>query len=233
MTGTKPTTDHHCRHLHAAGARGIGLCVWSGPEAASIAAQLVRLRQPLEHARAAAGRSCSTENSIRDAARIDEAVVTFFWCSALYIRREIWIEIDKRTARRWCWSCCWAAHLPWARDWPSRASSRSALFWPASSDLTQAEAVRGPRLTAQKIAYPRPPGPPQWRALSRRVAPVKQELVELIALARSLAKSDFLRRRREGDAASRDCQPHRRADAAAHGRLESLLALAAASSTTG
>ena len=37
------------------GRGGIGIVRLSGPEAASIATQLVRLRQPLEHATGAAG----------------------------------------------------------------------------------------------------------------------------------------------------------------------------------
>jgi len=52
MTGTKPTTDTIAAISTPPGRGGIGIVRLSGPEAASIAAQLVRLRQPLEHGRA-------------------------------------------------------------------------------------------------------------------------------------------------------------------------------------
>src|SRR5215472_13012554 len=58
------------------GRGGIGIVRLSGPEAASIAAQLVRLRQPLEHARARLADVLDESDS--NDRRIDDAVVTFF-----------------------------------------------------------------------------------------------------------------------------------------------------------
>src|SRR4051794_4691755 len=56
------------------GRGGIGIVRLSGPDARIIAEQLVRLRQPLEHARA------RLADVLEEAAeeRIDEAVITFF-----------------------------------------------------------------------------------------------------------------------------------------------------------
>src|SRR5580698_9547786 len=80
------------------GRGGIGIVRLSGPQAASIAAQLVRAHQPLKHARArladvvdmneAAGTTQQTAGAVPDAEGagnphtdfriIDEALVTFF-----------------------------------------------------------------------------------------------------------------------------------------------------------
>ena len=63
------------------GRGGIGIVRLSGPLAASIASQLLRLHQSLEHARARLAEVMDTE--VAQAARgestkIDEAMVTFF-----------------------------------------------------------------------------------------------------------------------------------------------------------
>ncbi|HXS78318.1 MAG TPA: hypothetical protein VN753_19220, partial [Terracidiphilus sp.] len=56
------------------GRGGIGIVRLSGPDSASIAAQLVRLRQPLEHSRARL--ALVLDETSND--QIDEAMVTFF-----------------------------------------------------------------------------------------------------------------------------------------------------------
>src|ERR1019366_3098637 len=78
------------------GRGGIGIVRLSGPEAASIAAQLVRLRQPLEHGRARLA-DVLDEGAGKDAerdslARIDEAVVTFFGAPNSYTAEDL-VEI--------------------------------------------------------------------------------------------------------------------------------------------
>src|SRR5277367_5585955 len=63
------------------GRGGIGIVRLSGPEAVSIAEQLVRLRAPLEHAHARLADVIDPDLSQQDArhnARIDEALVAWF-----------------------------------------------------------------------------------------------------------------------------------------------------------
>ena len=57
------------------GRGGIGIVRLSGPEAASIAAGLVRLRQPLEHGRARLAEVLDGPEEDAPATRIDEAIV--------------------------------------------------------------------------------------------------------------------------------------------------------------
>ena len=59
-----------------AGRGGIGIVRLSGPEASSIAVQLVKLRHPLEHSRARL--ADVLDDPANGDRRIDEAVVTFF-----------------------------------------------------------------------------------------------------------------------------------------------------------
>src|ERR1700684_3344404 len=74
---------------------------------------------------------------------------------------------------RWCLNCCCAAHSISARGWPNPANSRSAPFSPAASTSPRLK----PFAISSKRQHSTRRGP-----LSRRVAPVKQPLVELIAL---------------------------------------------------
>jgi tRNA modification GTPase len=73
------------------GRGGIGIVRLSGPQAASIAAQLVRLRQPLEHARARLA-NVLDDDSAGDSARIDEAVVTYLAAPNSYTSEDL-VEI--------------------------------------------------------------------------------------------------------------------------------------------
>ena len=59
----------------------------SGPQAASIAAQLVSLRQPLEHGRARLADVLDAADAAIDAGRIDEALVTYFAAPNSYTAR--------------------------------------------------------------------------------------------------------------------------------------------------
>jgi tRNA modification GTPase len=211
------------------GRGGIGIVRLSGPQAASIAAQLVRLRQPLEHARARladvldegskeqaaeperlAGEEheehftaaiapadgvespdspesvCGQEpasaaqagRSRASAARIDEALVTFFGAPHSYTAEDV-VEIAAHGSpvvlelllRR-------ALELGARLAEPGEFTQRA--FLAGRLDLTQAEAVRD-LIEAQTLTQARQAASQLGGALSRRVRPSKQALVELIA----------------------------------------------------
>ncbi len=149
----------------------------SGPQAAEIGTQLVRLRQPLEHARTRLADVLDAESE--DAERIDEAVVTYFAAPNSYTGEEL-IEIAAHGSpivldmllRR-------ALELGARLAEPGEFTQRA--FLAGRIDLTQAEAVRD-LIDAQTLTQARTAASQMGGALSRRVGPVKQELVELIAL---------------------------------------------------
>ncbi len=168
------------------GRGGIGIVRLSGARAAEIAAQLVCLRQPLEHGRArladvleGKGLNGSDESSGREPGRIDEALVTWFAAPNSYTAEDV-VEI--------------AAHgspvvlellLRRALDLGARLAEPGEFtlraFLACRLDLTQAEAVRD-LIEAQTLTQARQAASQMGGALSRRVAPAKQGLVELIAL---------------------------------------------------
>ena len=157
------------------GRGGIGIVRLSGPQSASIATQLVRLRHPLEHGRARLADVLDAGN----AERIDEAVVTFFAAPNSYTVEDV-VEIAAHGSpvvldlllRR---ALGLGARLAEAGEFTRRA------FLAGRIDLTQAEAVRD-LIEAQTLTQARVAASQIGGALSRRVAPVKQSLVELIAL---------------------------------------------------
>src|SRR5487761_2180824 len=159
------------------GRGGIGIVRLSGPQATSIAAQLVRLRQPLEHARARLTEVLDPADIGK--ARIDEAVVTFFAAPHSYTAEDL-VEIAAHGSpvvlglllRR---ALDLGARLAEPGEFTQRA------FLSGRLDLTQAEAVRD-LIEAQTLTQARLAASQMGGALSRRVAPVKQSLVELIAL---------------------------------------------------
>jgi tRNA modification GTPase len=179
------------------GRGGIGIVRLSGPQAASIAAQLVRVHQPLEHARArladvldidaaeaaAAGNDKGGNETRADAppsgTRIDEALVTFFAAPHSYTSEDV-VEIAAHGSpvvleallRR---ALALGARLAEPGEFTQRA------FLSGRLDLTQAEAVRD-LIDAQTLTQARQAAGQMGGALSRRVAPFKQSLVELIAL---------------------------------------------------
>lgn len=159
------------------GRGGIGIVRLSGAEAASIAAQLVSLRQPLEAGRA---RLADVMDSAEpDSSRIDEAVVTFFAAPHSYTSEDV-VEIAAHGSpvvlelllRR-------AMELGARLAQPGEFTQRA--FLSGRLDLTQAEAVRD-LIDAQTLTQARQAASQMGGALSRRVAPLKQALVELIAL---------------------------------------------------
>jgi tRNA modification GTPase len=159
------------------GRGGIGIVRLSGPQAAEMATQLVRLRQPLEHARARLADVLDADET--NAERIDEAVVTYFASPNSYTGEEL-VEIAAHGSpvvldlllRR-------AIELGARLAEPGEFTQRA--FLAEKIDLTQAEAVRD-LIDAQTLTQVRAAASQMGGALSRRVGPVKQDLVELIAL---------------------------------------------------
>jgi tRNA modification GTPase len=178
-----PGTDTIAAISTPSGRGGIGIVRLSGPEAAQIAAQLVRLRQPLGHGRARLAdvldRMEGDTAESRDSARIDEALVTLFATPNSYTAEDV-VEI--------------AAHgspvvlemlLRRAMDLGARLAEPGEFtqraFLAGKIDLTQAEAVRD-LIEAQTLTQARQAAGQMGGALSRRVGPLKHLLVELIAL---------------------------------------------------
>jgi tRNA modification GTPase len=159
------------------GRGGIGIVRLSGPEAASIGAQLVSLRQPLKHGCARLADALDGEGD--GAARIDEVLVTLFAGPNSYTAEDV-VEIAAHGSpvvlelllRR-------ALELGARLAEPGEFTQRA--FLAGRLDLTQAEAVRD-LIEAQTLTQARQAASQMGGALSRRVAPVKQKLTELIAL---------------------------------------------------
>jgi tRNA modification GTPase len=159
------------------GRGGIGIVRLSGPQAAPIATQLVRLRQPLEHGRARLADVLDATDS--DALPIDEALVTWFAMPNSYTAEDL-VEIAAHGSpvilnlllRR---ALGFGARLAEPGEFTQRA------FLAGRLDLTQAEAVRD-LIEAQTLTQARQAASQMGGALSRRVDPVKHSLVGLIAL---------------------------------------------------
>ncbi|MGC9157811.1 MAG: tRNA uridine-5-carboxymethylaminomethyl(34) synthesis GTPase MnmE [Terracidiphilus sp.] len=165
------------------GRGGIGIVRLSGPEAVSIAVQLVRLRQPLEHARARLAEVLDEDSGAMAGCAgpppIDQAMVTFFRAPRSYTSEDL-VEIathgapvvlDLLLGR----ALALGARLARPGEFTERA------FLAGRLDLTQAEAVRD-LIEAQTLTQARQAASQMGGALSRRVEPVKLALVELIAL---------------------------------------------------
>jgi tRNA modification GTPase len=171
------TTDTIAAVSTPPGRGGIGIVRLSGPQAASIAVQLVSLRQPLEHGRVRLADVLDAAGN--EAERIDEALVTFFGAPRSYTAEDL-VEIAAHGSpvvlelllRR---ALDLGARLAEPGEFTERA------FLSGRLDLTQAEAVRD-LIEAQTLTQARLAASQMGGALSRRVAPVKQSLVELIAL---------------------------------------------------
>jgi tRNA modification GTPase len=159
------------------GRGGIGIVRLSGPQSASIAVQLVRLRHPLDHAHARLADVLDADGD--QAARIDEALVTYFAAPNSYTAEDL-VEIAAHGSpvvlelllRR---ALALGARLAEPGEFTQRA------FLSGRLDLTQAEAVRD-LIDAQTLTQARQAASQMGGSLSRRVAPVKQSLLELVAL---------------------------------------------------
>jgi tRNA modification GTPase len=173
----------------APGRGGIGVVRISGPRAREIAYPMLRLKHDLEPGRAVFGEliepvpiDANTGNRKPEAGsptRIDEVVVTYFAGPRSYTTDDI-IEIAAHgspVALRHIVELCVEAGARLAE--PGEFTMRA--FLNGRIDLTQAEAVRdlidSQTLYQAKIAAQQLEG-----ALSRRLQPVKQKLIELIAV---------------------------------------------------
>jgi len=157
------------------GRGGIGIVRLSGSHALEIANALLTLRSPLAHAQARFA-------EILDPAthdRLDEAVATYFAGPKSYTGEDL-VEIAahgspvvlellvRLSLQR-------GARLARPGEFTERA------FLSGRIDLTQAEAVRD-LIESQTLYQARVAAEQMGGALSRRIQPAKQELVELIAL---------------------------------------------------
>jgi tRNA modification GTPase len=186
-TSTSPiATDTIAAISTPPGRGGIGIVRLSGPQAAAIATELVHLHRPLEHARARLADVVDTldtpdtpDTPDIEFNRIDEAVVTFFEAPNSYTADDL-VEIAAHGSpvvldlllRR---SLDLGARLAEPGEFTQRA------FLSGKLDLTQAEAIRD-LIEAQTLTQARQAASQMGGALSHRVQPIKQALVELIAL---------------------------------------------------
>ena len=178
MIGRESSNDTIAAVSTPPGRGGIGIVRLSGPDAASIAAQLVRLQQPLEHSRARLA-DVLDEDAGSDAERIDEAVVIYFGAPHSYTSEDL-VEIAAHGSPVVLELLLNRALKLGARlAEPGEFTERA--FLAGKLDLTQAEAVRD-LIEAQTLTQARLAASQMGGALSRRVGPVKQSLVELIAL---------------------------------------------------
>lgn len=157
------------------GRGGIGIVRLSGPHAVEIANSLLTLRNPLAHAQARFAEIFDPETK----AKLDECIATYFARPNSYTRDDL-VEI--------------AAHgSPVILDLLVRSSLQRGArlarpgefteraFLSGRIDLTQAEAVRD-LIESQTLYQARVAAGQMGGALSRRIQPVKQQLVELISV---------------------------------------------------
>jgi len=167
------------------GRGGIGVVRLAGTEARSIAAPMLRLSRDLEPNRAIFGELIEPEQSLgagqpRAAAptRIDEVVVTFFAKPHSYTTDDI-VEISAHGSPIVLRHIVEIALTRGARlAEPGEFTMRA--FLNGRLDLTQAEAVRD-LIDSQTLYQARVAAQQLGGALSHRLAPIKQKLVELIA----------------------------------------------------
>lgn len=188
------------------GRGGIGVVRLSGPEARTIAAPMLRLKHELEPGRAVFVEliePCGAGAPARETAeagndrvltaapgrpderspsafeRIDEVVVTCFAKPHSYTTDDV-VEISAHgspVVLRHIVELCVAAGARLAE--PGEFTMRA--FLNGRIDLTQAEAV-GDLINSQTLYQAKVAAQQLEGALSRRIAPIKQELVELIAV---------------------------------------------------
>jgi tRNA modification GTPase len=159
----------------APGRGGIGVVRLSGSEARGIAAPMLRLRRELEAGRAVFGELIEPESG----ERIDEVVVTFFQKPHSYTTDDL-IEISAHGSPVVLRHIVELAMQRCARlAEPGEFTMRA--FLNGRIDLTQAEAVRD-LIDSQTLYQARVAAQQLEGALAKRIAPLKQKLVELIAL---------------------------------------------------
>jgi tRNA modification GTPase len=158
-----------------AGRGGIGVVRLAGPQARAIAAPMLRLKRELEPGHAIFGELVEPGNG----ERLDEVIVTFFAKPHSYTTDDI-VEISAHGAPVLLRRIVELALERGARiAEPGEFTMRA--FLNGRLDLTQAEAVRdlveSQTLFQAKVAAQQLEG-----ALSKRLKPAKQKLVELIAV---------------------------------------------------
>ncbi len=161
------------------GRGGIGIVRFSGANAVSIALSLVRLSRPLAPTHAQLGDILDPEcEDAEHANRIDEAVVTYFQAPNSYTREDV-VEIAAHGSPVVLESLVRSAIARGARlARPGEFTERA--FLSGRIDLTQAEAVRD-LIEAQTLYQAKIASEQMEGALSRRIQPIKQDLVHLIA----------------------------------------------------
>jgi tRNA modification GTPase len=157
------------------GRGGIGVVRLSGPEARAIAAPLLRLKHELAAGRAVFGELIEPDTG----ERIDEIVATYFAKPHSYTTDDV-VELSAHGAPvvlRHVVELCLArgARLAEPGEFTLRAFLNGRL------DLTQAEAVRD-LIEAQTLYQAKVAAQQLEGALSKRLQPIKEELVQLITL---------------------------------------------------
>jgi tRNA modification GTPase len=157
------------------GRGGIGIVRLSGPHALDIANALLTLQNPLTHAQARFAEIHDPESKDK----LDEAIATYFAKPRSYTGEDlveiaahgspVILELLVRLALQH------GARLARPGEFTERA------FLSGRIDLTQAEAVRD-LIDSQTLYQARTAAEQMGGAISRRIQPIKQMLVELIAL---------------------------------------------------
>ena len=166
------------------GRSGIGIVRLAGPGALSIARTLVRTAAPLEYARARFGTVLDPDPQTHSApdqapVGIDEAIVTAFQGPHSYTGDDL-VEIATHGSPVILNALVQAALAHGARlARPGEFTERA--FLSGRLDLTQAEAVHD-LIAAQTLDQVRTAANQLGGALSRRIAPVKDRLLHLLAL---------------------------------------------------
>ena len=161
------------------GRGGIGIVRLSGEQAVEIASSLLRLPKPLVHTHAQLADILDPESEDSEhGRRLDEGVVTFFQAPHSYTREDV-VEIAAHGSPVVLESVVRAAIARGARlARPGEFTERA--FLSGRIDLTQAEAVRD-LIEAQTLYQAKIASEQMEGALSRRIQPIKQALVHLIA----------------------------------------------------
>ena len=161
------------------GRGGIGIVRLSGADAVPIASSLMRLAKPLVPTQAQLADILDPENADAEhATRIDEAVVTYFQAPNSYTREDV-VEIAAHGSPVVLESLVRTAVTRGARlARPGEFTERA--FLSGRIDLTQAEAVRD-LIDAQTLYQAKIASEQMEGVLSRRIQPIKQALVRLIA----------------------------------------------------
>ena len=159
------------------GRGGIGIVRLSGPESVRVASELVRLARPLEAGRAVLAGVADPND--RGAEAIDEAVVTYFKAPHSYTGEDV-VEVSAHGSPVVLELLVRGAAATGARlARPGEFTMRA--FLNGRIDLTQAEAVQD-LIAAQTLEQVRMAAQQLGGALSRRVSPMKDRLVTLVAL---------------------------------------------------